>query len=135
MRIKTKINVRAWEDAEMKNVLFAPDDKLAEVTIDNMGVVTSGVLKVENDSNMSLPFGDLVSLRGVFLKSDQNILITLNSGDQESLESPSEGTDDDPTYCHYFFEGTITAFNIEKADSDPATDANVRYIVWGDPET
>lgn len=134
VRIKHKVNVRIWEEAEMNNALFAPDDKLAEITIDNMEIASSGVLNVENDSNMNVPLGDMTSVRGIFIKSDQNILITLNGGDQESLEKPSEGTDDAPTYCHYFFEGVITSVNIEKADSTPETDANVRFCVWGSPE-
>lgn len=118
----------------MKNALFAPDDKLAEYVIDNMGHASSGVITIEDGTNMDLPLPDLQEPRGVFLISDQDILVTLNGGQQEQMLKASEGLDDAPTYCRFFFEGAISSVNLEKPATIPATDARIRWVVWGNPE-
>lgn len=133
--LRPKVNVRAWREIEQKNILFAPDDKLAEYVISNMRHASGGEITIENGTDMDLPFPDIDTVRGVYIQSDQDILITLNGGQQESLEKADVGTTDAPTYCRFFFEGEITSLNIEKADSTPDADANVLFFCWGDPES
>jgi hypothetical protein len=134
VRIKHKVNVQAWEEVEQKNVLFAPNDARAEITIDNMEHISSGVLTIEDDSDMDVPLPDIQTVRGIFLKADQDVIVTINGGDPQQLRRPSEGTEDAPTYCHFFLEGDITSVNVEKPATTPAADSHVRWVVWGNPE-
>lgn len=136
LRLKIKCNVRAWEEVEEKNVLFAPDDALSEETIDNMLHVSSGRLTVADTANMDIPIPEFVTICGVQFKSDQDVDVKLNGGSSVyHLKRPSVGTDDFPTYCTFFFEGSLTEINITKPHTDLPTDANIRWVVWGDPET
>ena len=53
MRIKHKMNIRIADDTSMKNLLFAPDDELAEVVADGSSVK---VLKVWSGVDVGLSF-------------------------------------------------------------------------------
>jgi hypothetical protein len=132
---KHKIVVSAWEDSARKNAIYAPDDKLAEIQVNNMQHASGGVVTVEDSSSFNLPLPDIADVRMLFLKSDQDISVTINgAADPIELLRPSEGTLDAPTYCHLFIEGSITSVVIDKAASTPAADAHVRYYLWGDPQ-
>ena len=139
VRIKHKVTVRAWEEAEQRNALFAPDDSRSEITIDNMLHFYSGLITVENGTNIALPLPDIAAVAGVFLKADQDITVAINGGAAIQLRRPSVGTSDAITYCHFFFEGDITSITIAKPDVQPLTalddaDASVRWVVWGERE-
>lgn len=134
MRIKTKVNVRVWEEAEQFNLLYGPDDKLQETVIDNMQIVNSGLLAIEDETDMDLPLPDLQTVQGLHIRSDQDVVITINAGDPITLIRPSAGSTDAPTHCSLFIEATITSLNIAKPATTPAATANVRFVVWGNPE-
>lgn len=135
VRLKHKVTLRAFEEVEEKNILIAPDDRLSEITIDNMEHFSSGVLIVEDATAMNIPLPDITTLSGVFLVSDQDVNLVLNGGAQTfALKRPSAGTSDAPTYCKFFFEGLLTAINVAKPTTVPTASAHVRFMVWGDAE-
>lgn len=134
-RIRKKVNVRAWEEVEQKNILFAPDDSLVETVIENMEHFSSGRITVEDGTNMDVPLPDIAEVRGVLIRSDQDVNIALNGGTALPMKRPSAGASDAPTYADFFFEGTLTSINIAKPATIPAASAIIRYAVYGDPET
>jgi hypothetical protein len=136
LRIKHKVNLRAWEEQEQLNALFAPDDVRSEITIDNMEHLSSGKITVEDATNEDIPLPDIQTVCGVFIMSDQDIDLKLDGeGTPHHLKRPSPGTSDAPTYCKFFFEGSLTSVNVAKPHTDLPADANVRWVVWGNPET
>ena len=127
MRIKHKVNVKVASDTDMKNLLFAPDDVLSEVTIDAYARVASGLISIAQATNEDLPLGDVTAVKGVYFKVDQDVTIKLNGGtDIIQLRKASAGS---TVYARFFIEADITQINI----TAPA-DADVTgvFCVWGD---
>ena len=136
IRIKHKVLVRAWEEQEEKNALYAPDDARSEITIDNMEHVSSGVLTIEDSTNMDIPLPDISLVAAVSFRSDKDVDVTLDDdGSPDHMVRPSEGTSDAPTYCTFFWEGPLTKVNVAKPGTDLPSDAHIRWVVWGNPET
>lgn len=134
IRIKHLVLVRAWKEAEERNALFAPDSRYSEVIIDNMEHLSSGVLTIEDGTNMALPLPDIQTVAGVSFVSDQDVDVAINGQAALPLRKPSAGTEDAPTSCSFFWEGPLTSVNIAKADDTPDADAHIFYVVFGNPE-
>jgi hypothetical protein len=78
IRVKHKINVRVAEDTAMNNLLFAPKDDLAEVTIDAFDQMVNGTFFVDAGDTESLPLGDVVAAKGLYLRVDGDCKVDIN---------------------------------------------------------
>ena len=124
IRIKHKVNVRIAEDTGMKNLLFGPDNDLAEVTNDGYERQASGNLNIIANANEDVPFGDVDLVMGFYLKLNGDCTITLNGG-AEPIAITKPTTSD---FAKIFIEAAVTQINILA----PADQAIVgTYCVWG----
>jgi hypothetical protein len=127
IRIKHKINVRVAEDTDMNNLLFAPKDDLAEVTIDAYEKVVSGTVKVLAAATEGLSFGDVtLPAKGLYLRVDSDCLVNINGLGTIQLRRSSTAT------------GVVAKLAIE-ADINTVTitapggnDVRGVWCVWGD---
>lgn len=127
IRIKHKVNVRCAEDTDMKNLLFAPDDELSEVTIDAYVRQTSGKIAVSMNTNEDLPLGDVTAVKGIYLIVDKEAVITLNGGAETiQMRKPTTSA---TVYARLFLEADITQVNIAAPDTE---DLVGTFCVWGD---
>lgn len=127
MRIKHKVNVQIASDADMYNLLFAPDDTRSEVVIDAFARMASGLVKVAATTNEDLPLGDVTAIKGIFLKVDQECEVKLNGGTEIiQLRKPTTSS---TVYARLFLEADISQVNINVPGAD---DLEGVYCVWGD---
>jgi hypothetical protein len=127
MRIKHKVNVRIGEDTDMKNLLFGPDDTLAEQVIDRYERQTSGKFKIAANETESLPLGDITAVKGMFLKINGDALITLNGADTPiQVRKPGTTSTD---YGRLFLEADIASVSIEAPELSAVEGV---YCFWGD---
>lgn len=127
MRIRHKVNVRIGVDTDMKNLMFAPDDDLAEAIIDSYTKCGSGILQIVKNTDEDVPLGDVDAVKGVFLRVDQDVVVTLNGGVETIQLRKAGGTGSQ--YARLFLEADINQINIA-APAD--ADVNGIYCVWGD---
>lgn len=126
IRLKHKINVRVAEDADMNNLLFAPKDDLAEVTIDAYEKAVSGVIKVSANTTESLSLGDVATPKGLYLRVDNDCNVNINGLGNIQLRRSSTAT------------GTTAKLAIEADISSVAITAPVGvdvrgvWCLWGD---
>jgi hypothetical protein len=73
------MNVRIADDTSMKNLLFAPDDELAEVVSDSFETQASGKFSVAVGGTESLSFGDVTHVKGFFIKCDGDAEVNVNA--------------------------------------------------------
>ncbi len=135
IHMKTKVNVRAWEEVEEDNILFAPDDNLVEDVVDNMDHIVTGKLTIPDSGTVNIPIDDITTVRGCYFRADQDVDISIDGGPTQHLHKPGTGTPDNPTYCKLYMDGTFTTLAVTKPHDPLNTPANVRYAVWGDLET
>lgn len=128
MRIRHKVNVRVSNDADMKDLLFAPDDVLSEVVVDGYTHQVSGKIFVLAGETLTLTFADLgVGIcKGLFLKLDQDASLTLDEGSVPIVLARSgTGAGD---FAKFFIEGILSTVEIEApAEEDVAG----IYCAWG----
>jgi len=122
MRIRHKVNVRIFDDADMKDCLFGPDDALAEVNIDIFTKQTSGKFSVAAAANEDLALGDITAVKGIYLEADADFTFKLNGGSEIFQARKSTSS------AKVFLEADINQVNITAA----AAVLNGRYCVWGD---
>lgn len=126
LRIRHKINVRVAEDADMDNLLFAPKDDLAEVTIDAYEKAVSGVIKISANTTESLSLGDVATPKGLYLRVDNDCNVNINGLGNIQLRRASTAT------------GTTAKLAIEADISSVAITAPVGvdvrgvFCIWGD---
>lgn len=127
MRIKHKVNVRVGYDTDMNNLLFGPSDELSEVIIDAYSRVTSGLVRIAEDTTEDLPLGDVETVKGIYLKVNQDVQIVLNDGtDVIQLRKPTASTS---VYARLFLEADITKVTITAPETLVVEGV---YCVWGD---
>jgi hypothetical protein len=126
LRVKHKVNVRIWESTSEKDVLFAPDDTLAEVSIDTWVRQNSGKVSVAVSDNEDLPLGDVTAVKGIYLKLDGEAQVKLN-GSADAIQLRKGGS---ASYAKLFIECDISAVNIINPSADDVL--NGTYCVWGD---
>jgi hypothetical protein len=126
MRIKHKINVQVFDDADGKNKLFAPDDALAEVILDGFTRYTSGRFSVAPETTESLAMGDLTTIRGFWIQADNDCNLTINGGDPIALKVGKAGGT-----AKAAIECTVTSLSVEAPD-EGVTVTGI-YLVYGEP--
>lgn len=128
MRIKHKVNVRIADDANMKDMLFGPDDELAEIVADGFLRQASGIIALDAAATESLSFGDVDAVKGLYLKIDQDVQVDINGLGNLQMRRHTTTTG---TYAKLFIEGDITSVSITNGGSA----ARGLWCVWGDPAT
>jgi len=123
MRTKHKVYVKIADDADMKDGLFAPDDTLAEVIIDDFLHQNSGTVHVAAGATLEIPFGHVTAVKGCFLKLDNDCMLTLNDSATD-IQLRAQGS-----YAKFFLEGDLSKVEI----TAPAEEAiEGLFCVWGD---
>lgn len=77
MIVKPLANVRIYDDSALRDVLFALDPDLAEVELSAFTQFASGRIEIAAAGTESIPFGDVASIRGLFIKADAGFNLTL----------------------------------------------------------
>ena len=126
IRLKTKINVRIAEDTDMNNLLFAPKDDLAEVTIDGYEKSVSGVLKVDANTTEALSLGDVDTPKGLYLRVDNDCLVNINGLGNIQLRRSSVATG---VVAKLAIEADITSVSIT---APTTSDVRGVWAIWGD---
>ncbi len=126
MRLKHKIVVVAADDTDMKDVLFGIDETLAQVTIDAFDHVTSGNFTVAAEATDAMPKGDVVAIKGIYLKVSGDCVVALS----DDIEIPVELAPDQK-FARMFLEGTFTKLEIT-APLEVTTPLKGTYCMWGD---
>lgn len=126
IRIKHKINVRVAEDTDMNNLLFAPKDDLAEVTIDGYEKSVSGVIKVPANTTENLSLGDVDTPKGLYLRVDNDCLVNINGLGDIQLRRSSTATG---VVAKLAIEADITSVAIT---APVGADLNGVWCLWGD---
>lgn len=126
MRVKHNILVQVARDTAMKNHLFFPDSTLNEVVIDAFQKSTNGDLAVDVSQVQELLFGDITTVRGMYLEIDQDVLLKLNDDDVGVRLHVAEGA----VNARFFLEGVITRARIDNDSGEAATGI---FLFWGDP--
>lgn len=127
MRVKHKVNVRIAEDTTMNNLLFAPSDSLSEVIRDEWDKSAGGTLNIAQGTDEDLSFGDVNTVRALYISVDQNVTVKINgSNDGITMNKGSSATYD---FAKLFMEADITSVNIA-APVD--ADVTGKFCVWGD---
>lgn len=125
MRIRHKVNVQIYDDADGNDVLFAPKDTLAEIIIDAFKKETSGKISVAANATESVPFGDVGSpAKGAYLMVNAECTISINGG--PAIQLRKGGT---TAKIKFFIEGDITSLQITAPSS---TAIEGIYAVWGE---
>ena len=134
IRILHTVNPRIFDDTDQKDCLFAPNEDLAEVLLDNFTLMTSGKFSIPASSAESIPFGDVTVVKGYYIQlqpSSTSTLLALATIDVNALGPlPFEpGAAGKPAKT--FHEGgPITSISI--ANLDVALVLEGRFAVWGD---
>ena len=123
MRIKHKILLRVYEDAALKDALFAPDDTLAEVVIDGFLRQTSGKFSVEANTTYTIPTGDIAAIRGLYLEVEVGCTYSLNGGAAVTLSPNATGAK-----AKLFMEAVITSLSITAG----STAVPGKFCLYGD---
>jgi hypothetical protein len=126
MRLRHKVIVKVSDDADMKDLLFATDEQLAEVIIDSWTKSLSGKVTVAMNTAENLCLGDIALVKGIYLKANKDVTIKLN-GSADPIVLKRSGTSTNH-FAKLFLEAAITQVNI----AAPATeDAAIVYCIWG----
>ena len=131
MRIKHKVTVRIAEDTLMQNLLFGPDDVLAEIVLDDFQRTTSGLISINTTVTENLPLGDVDAVKGLYLRVSDDCIIKLNGGTQEiQLRKSDSGTS--VSYAKFFIEADISQVAITAGATAVLTGM---FCAWGDPSS
>jgi len=126
MRIRHKVNVRIGDDANLKDLLFGPDDEMAEVVVDGYLRQASGIMALAAAATEAVSLGDVDAVKGVFLKFDQDVTVDINGLGAIQLRRHTTTTG---TYAKLFIEGDITSLSVTNPGT---TAARGIWCVWGD---
>ena len=130
MRLKHKVNLRAWEDTAQKNCLFAPDDVLSEITLDGFQRIVSGRFNIAGAATEALSFGDVDTVYGLIIIVDGTIGFDLDLNGLGVVPYRPGGTGTGAK-TKYFGEALISSASITNPDA--ATAINGSWAAWGDP--
>ena len=133
MRIISKTNVQIYDDVDKKDCLYAPDDKLSEVTIDNFQRMVSGRFEIATSGSESLSFGDVTVVNGFLIQliADTGAALPLATLDVNAVGTIPIG---EPAQGKGAFMrmdgGPFTSLSI--ANLSATVVLKGRYAVWGD---
>lgn len=135
IRIRSNIQLSAFEDVSEQKPLFGSKTRSDELIIPNMDRLVSGRLSIAVSGTESLPLGDVAVPRGVYLLMDGAANLVLNGGTETfNLLPASSGTTSAvgvPTQARFFFEGSLTAVSITNPSATVVLTGT--YVVYGDP--
>lgn len=130
MRIRTKCNVRIFEDTAEKNGLLTGDDEAAEVILD--GPQEANVIKADilAAGVFNVPLGSVGAPSGLFLKSTGDFDLVLNGGTplQVRREQTKAGVANKAAVVKFYFEGTLASATITALTAN----ITVTGATWGD---
>ncbi len=130
IRVKHRVWIQSSEDTAAKNKLFSQDPELSEVISDGFDKQVSGVISVAAAGNENLNFGDITSVKGLWLKIDGEAKLKINGSTDEiqlRLEPAGvAGTD----FAKFFIEADISSLNVANPG---ATVMSGVFCAWGDP--
>lgn len=126
MRVKHKVVLQVSEDTAEKNKLFSTDETLAIVTVDGYARAVSGMMQVAATLTESVPLGDVVAPKGLYLKADAACTIKINGSVTGIAMVPGNSTSG--ATAKLFIEATITAVTVTAG----AAALNLTYCLWGD---
>lgn len=134
IRVKSKVNVKIWEDTSEKDYYFGPDDTLAEQTYDSYTKTFAGKFTINPSTSETLSKGDITTVKGFYLElqgpSDGTAMaaatVNVNATGAVPLEQPGSGLN-----AKAYLEGG-TYSSVEVANTDPALTLTGRYAMWGE---
>jgi lipid-binding SYLF domain-containing protein len=130
MRMKHKVNVVVTEDVNGKNKLFAPDDALAEVTLDGFTEVSMGTVGLDANAAFNVPLGGISNVRGLYLKSSGDFALVLNGGAPVNItRGVATANGSKAASAKVFLEAALTSISL----TNGALASSLSYLVWGDP--
>lgn len=134
IRVKSKVNVQIYENSNETNCFFAPSDAAALVTNDSYLRHTTKSIQVADGATEAVGLGDIASVGGIYLKTDQSIVLTINFGAGAvtvPVTASPTNTGSVPLIGKFFIEAPVTALSIQKPSTPTAVAANVVLAVWG----
>lgn len=125
MRTKLKTNVIISNDADGKNILFGFDDTLAEEVIDTYTRCVSGKFSVAAAGTEVLPFGDVTTVKGIYVKADAGFTFSVNGNPVVTANVASASGS-----SRVFMQADLSSFSITNGGSSAVTGI---WVAWGDP--
>ncbi len=120
IRLLRSLRVSLFQDKDTTPAIF---DRTEGRAFDESTEHNGGSMLVPAATSRSLPFGDVVTARVLFISSDVPISVTLNGGSPLALSVPESGI-----RAALYLEATITSCSVQNAGAD---DAAVIYTVVG----
>ena len=134
LRVRHKVNVQIYESSSETNCFFAPNDTAAAITMDSHARHTAKSIQIADGATEAVDLGDIASVGGLYLKTDQSVVLTINFGagavTVPVTASPSN-SGSIPLTGKFFIEAPVTALSIQKPSTPTAVVANVVLAVWG----
>ena len=125
MRTKLKTNVIISNDADGKNVLFGFDDTLAEEIIDTYTGCVSGKFSIASLASYTLPFGDIASVKGLYVKADAGFDFVMNGGVDTFTSNAASASGS----SRVFLQADLASFALTNNASATLTGI---WVAWGD---
>ena len=129
MRVKSKVNVRIYDDANEKDILFAPDDVRAEVINSNHQEWAGGKFVIAPSGNLVLPLGTVGTVRGIYIRTITDFDLSLNGNPAINVLKSLGTAAADPV--KFYLDGTLASAQVTNVSA--AVNLEGYYAVWGDP--
>jgi hypothetical protein len=125
VRIRHKVYPKISDDSAGKNLLFAPDDALAEVIIDVYTKQANGHFTVAAGATEAMSLGDVAAVKGAYLETNGDCDVYVNGSATSIPVKMATGG----TVAKLFLEAAITAISIK---APAAVTVTGKICVWGD---
>lgn len=126
MRISHKVILKIGDDTAFKDLLFQTDEALAEQVIDAFDGQASGKINIAASGTEALNFGDITTVKGIFIKLDGDADIDVNTLGDIPLR---RATTTSGVKAKFFMEGDITSISLTNVSgTDVLTGV---YCAWG----
>jgi len=127
IRVRHTVAVRTARDTDFKKAMWDPDVSLSEVVIDTFEKQANGNFSVSPATTDGLPFGDVNSVRGMYLETDAACKVRLN-GSLDSIEMTPNAAGQP---AKLFVEAVLTEVLVENTSADAVLTGV--FVYWGDP--
>ena len=127
IRVKHTVAPQISRDTDARQKMFYYDTAASAVVIDTFNKSASGDLSVAVSSTDTLPLGDIVSVKGLYLEVDADCLVRLNGSLDDIQLRAQSGT---IAKAKLFIEADITQVEVENVD--PTNVLTGVFCVWGD---
>lgn len=126
MKLEQTVNVRILKDEDVSDLFFGLSTTLAKKQTTEYTKYYSGTFSLAISSSESISFGDITSVKGIFLVVDKDCSLYLNgSTDPIPLIKHTETTAATATF---FMNAAISSLSIE-SDTEALTGF---YCAWGE---